>query len=216
MGTDTAVYPGVMTDYKFHAECENGSVTVTDQREESPDAQIPSTNVQNYRFDDGLVVAKPSCHSPSSWGPRQTIRWSDRRSPTGQLILGSGGNEHATDCRNGRATPPWTAVTAMTRFATPHSCAAGIVDTMIGGIGNDTYVVTRANDVIVEQLNAGVDVVSTNLAPTCCPAMWTIHGRGHDRLRGHRQRAGQHVQRLQEGRAPSTAATAPIPPSSTG
>jgi Ca2+-binding RTX toxin-like protein len=40
---------------------------------------------------------------------------------------------------------------------------------MIGGAGNDTYVVTRANDVIVEQLNAGTDVVSTNLSTYLLP-----------------------------------------------
>ena len=40
---------------------------------------------------------------------------------------------------------------------------------MTGGIGNDTYVVTRANDVIVEQLNAGTDVVRTNLGTYVLP-----------------------------------------------
>ncbi|GKS68043.1 hypothetical protein W03_00470 [Nitrosomonas sp. PY1] len=39
-------------------------------------------------------------------------------------------------------------------------------DTMLGGAGNDTYYVENAGDVVTEQSNAGIDLVSSNLSYT--------------------------------------------------
>lgn len=39
-------------------------------------------------------------------------------------------------------------------------------DTMIGGLGNDTYIVHNANDQVVEQFNAGIDLVKSKVSYT--------------------------------------------------
>lgn len=39
-------------------------------------------------------------------------------------------------------------------------------DTMIGGLGNDTYFVENAKDVVIEKLNEGTDIVSSNVTYT--------------------------------------------------
>ena len=39
-------------------------------------------------------------------------------------------------------------------------------DTMIGGLGNDTYFIENAKDVVIEKLNEGTDIVSSNVIYT--------------------------------------------------
>ena len=167
-GTNTAVYSGVMTDYSFTLNAD-GSVTVTDQREESPDGTDTVINVQNYRFDDGSVVTQAQLPFAVIMGTagNDTLTGSTIAN-AGQLILGLGGNDTLTAGTGGNTTLDGGDGDDTLRDAGA-AAAASIVDTMIGGIGNDTYVVTRANDAIVEQLDAGTDVVSTNLSTYLLP-----------------------------------------------
>ena len=68
---------------------------------------------------------------------------------------------------------------------------------MNGGAGNDIYVVTRANDVIIEQSNAGTDTVRTNRATYVLPDnVENFVYTGNAGITAHRQFAGQHLQRL--------------------
>jgi len=55
-GTDTGVYSGDRSDYSI-TENENGSYTVADLRDGSPDGTDTVYNVENFRFADGDVLA---------------------------------------------------------------------------------------------------------------------------------------------------------------
>ena len=81
---------------------------------------------------------------------------------SGQIILGLAGNDTLTAGIGGNTILDGADGNDTLRDAGA-AAAASLVDTMSGGAGDDTYVVARANDVIVEQTNAGTDTVRTNL-----------------------------------------------------
>jgi serralysin len=167
-GTNTAIYSGLITDYGFTLNA-NGSVTVTDLRANSPDGTDTDTNIQNYQFGNGAVLTQAQLPFAVITGTagNDTLTGSATAN-SGQLIQGLGGNDTLTAGTGGNTTLDGGDNDDTLRDAGV-AAAASIVDTMIGGAGNDTYVVTRANDVIVEQLNGGTDVVSTNLSAYLLP-----------------------------------------------
>jgi Ca2+-binding RTX toxin-like protein len=167
-GTNTATYSGIVTDYIFTLNA-NGSVTVADQRTDSSDGTDTDINIQNYQFGDGAVLTQAQLPFAVITGTagNDTLTGSATAN-SGQLILGLGGNDTLTAGTGGNTTLDGGDGDDTLRDA-GIAAVASIVDTMIGGAGNDTYVVTRANDVIVEQLNAGTDVVSTNLGTYVLP-----------------------------------------------
>ncbi|MBR0842131.1 VCBS domain-containing protein [Bradyrhizobium liaoningense] len=78
-------------------------------------------------------------------------------------ILGLGGDDTLTAGTGGNTTLDGGDGNDTLRDA-GRNALASIVDTMIGGAGNDTYIVTRANDVIIEQATGGTDTVRANLS----------------------------------------------------
>ncbi|MHA7772762.1 cadherin domain-containing protein [Roseibium sp. M-1] len=56
-GTDTAIYSGNWSDYDI-AQNEDGSYTITDLRSGAPDGVDTVSNVENFRFADGNVLAE--------------------------------------------------------------------------------------------------------------------------------------------------------------
>ena len=88
----------------------------------------------------------------------------------GQLILGLAGNDTLTAGTGGNTVLDGGDGNDTLRDAGA-AATATLVDTMSGGAVDDTYVVTRASDVI-EQPNAGTDTVRTNLRNVCYPLTW--------------------------------------------
>jgi Ca2+-binding RTX toxin-like protein len=86
----------------------------------------------------------------------------------GQIILGLAGNDTLTAGTGGNTVLDGGDGNDTLRDAGA-AAAASIVDTMSGGAGDDTYVVTRADDVIIEQPNGGTDTVRTNLRTYVLP-----------------------------------------------
>ena len=178
-GTNTAVYSGIFNDYSFTQNAD-GSVTVADLREGSPDGTDTDINIQNFQFGDGLVVTQAQLPFAVIMGTagNDTLTGSAVAN-SGQIILGLAGNDTLTAGTGGNTVLDGGDGNDTLRDAGA-AAAASIVDTMIGGAGDDTYVVTRANDVIVEQPNGGTDTVRTNLSTYVLP-----NQRGEPRLHGH-------------------------------
>lgn len=167
-GTNTAVYSGTTIDYSFILNTD-GSVTVADLRAGSPDGTDTDINIQNYRFGDGLVLTQAMLPFAVVTGTAgNDVLTGSAAANFGQLILGLGGNDTLTAGAGGNNTLDGGDGNDTLRDAGA-AAAASIVDTMIGGAGNDTYVVTRANDIIVEQLDAGTDTVRTSIGSYLLP-----------------------------------------------
>jgi len=162
-GTNTAGYSALVSNYNFTLNAD-GSVIVADQRAGSPDGTDTDINIQNYRFGDGVVVAKAQLPFAVIMGTAgsDTLTGSAVVPSSGQLIVGLAGNDTLTAGTRGNTTLDGGDGNDTLRDAGT-AAVASIVDTMIGGAGNDTYVVTRASDVVVEQLNGGTDTVRTSL-----------------------------------------------------
>ena len=80
---------------------------------------------------------------------------------------------------------------------------------MIGGLGNDTYVVDNVGDVVTEALNEGTDTVQSsvsfalgaNVENLTLTGSANINGTGNgDRQRHHRQQRQQHPRRWRRRR----------------
>ena len=82
---------------------------------------------------------------------------------------------------------------------------------MIGGLGNDTYVVDNAGDVVTEALNEGTDTVQSSVSYTLganvenltLTGSADINGTGNGaRQRHHRQQRQQHARRRRAAPTP--------------
>jgi Ca2+-binding RTX toxin-like protein len=162
-GTNTVVYSGKTSDYSFTSNAD-GSVTIADVRNGSPDGTDTDIGIQSYRFGDGVVLAQnllPFATITGSIGNDVMIGSAIPHS--GQTILGLDGADTLTAGTGGNTTLDGGAGGDTLKDAGAAASAA-IVDTLIGGLGNDTYMVTRSNDIVVEQLNGGTDTVRTTLS----------------------------------------------------
>jgi Ca2+-binding RTX toxin-like protein len=168
-GTNTASYSGLVTDYVFTLNA-NGSVIVADLRAGSPDGTDTDTNIQSYQFGNGVVLTQAQLPFAVITGTagNDILTGSAVVATSGQLILGLAGNDTLTAGTGGNTTLDGGDGNDTLRDAGT-AAAASIVDTMIGGAGNDTYVVTRANDVVTEQPDAGIDTVRTNRSTYVLP-----------------------------------------------
>ena len=168
-GTNTAVYSGDPSSYSFTLNAD-GSVIVTEISDGSPDGTDTDINIQNFQFGDGSVVAKAQLPFSAIMGTagNDTLTNSTVIPSTGQTLFGLAGNDTLTAGAGGNSVLDGGDGNDTLTDAGA-AAPASIVDTMIGGAGDDTYVVTRANDVIVEQLNGGTDTVRTNLAAFVLP-----------------------------------------------
>jgi Ca2+-binding RTX toxin-like protein len=167
-GTNTAVYSGIVSNYSFTLNAD-GSVTVADLRTGSPDGTDTDINIQDYQFGDGLVLTQAQLAFAVIAGTAgNDILTGSAIANSGQIILGLAGNDALTAGTGGNTVLDGGVGNDTLRDAGA-AAAVSIVDTMYGGAGNDTYVVTRANDVIVEQPNAGTDTVRTNLSTYLLP-----------------------------------------------
>ena len=161
-GTNTAVYSGIVNNYSYTQNAD-GIVTVADLRAGAPDGTDTDINIQNYQFGDGLVLTQAQLAFSVVMGtPGNDVLTGSAIANSGQIILGLAGNDTLTAGIGGNTILDGADGNDTLRDAGA-AAAASLVDTMSGGAGDDTYVVTRANDVIIEQTNAGTDTVRTNL-----------------------------------------------------
>ena len=166
-GVNTAVYSGTVANYSF-ALAANGSITVTDLRAGSPDGTDTDVNIQSYQFGDGLVLTQAQLAFAVITGTlgNDTLTGSSTLN-SGQIIRGLAGDDILTAGAGGNTVLDGSDGNDTLRDAS--TAAASLVDTMVGGAGNDTYFVTRANSVVIEQAYAGTDTVRTNRSTYVLP-----------------------------------------------
>ena len=168
-GTNTAVYSGLVNNYTYTLN-PDGSVIVADTRAGSPDGTDTDINIQDYQFGDGLVLTQAQLAFAVITGTAgNDVLVGSNIANAGQIIQGLGGNDTLTAGTGGNTILDGGDGNDTLRDAGA-AAAASIVDTMYGGTGNDTFIVTRANDIIVEQANGGTDTVRTNLSTYVLPA----------------------------------------------
>jgi Ca2+-binding RTX toxin-like protein len=170
-GTNTAVYSGLATDYTFSLDTATGIVVVKDNRTTgTTDGTDTDVNIQKLQFGDGLVLTKEQLGylaSAVTLTPNNDTYAATNTATTNQLIFALAGNDTVTaglgntiiDGADGNDT----------LYDNTTAAAAASVDTLAGGAGDDTYIVRKANDIVIEVAGNGTDTVQTNLATYTLP-----------------------------------------------
>jgi Ca2+-binding RTX toxin-like protein len=161
-GANTAVFSGLVSDYAFTIA--NAIVTAKDLRAGAPDGTDTDIKIQNYQFSDGLLLAQAQLAYAIWKGTAGNDVWTGSNvANAGQIAMGLAGDDTLTAGTGGN-TVLFGGDGADILKDAGSGAAATLVDTMEGGAGNDLYVVTRANDVIIEKADAGTDTVQTGLS----------------------------------------------------
>ena len=156
-GLNTAVYTGLRSNYSLTSNAD-GSVTVFDTRSGSPDGTDTNVNIGYYRFADGQVVPLAQllgAGTVSGTSAGNTLI----STVAGQIILGLAGSDMLTA---GAADQTLNGGNG-NDVLNDGGIGIGGISTLIGGAGNDTFVTTKANDIIIEQINSGTDTIRTSL-----------------------------------------------------
>lgn len=164
-GANRVVFSGLATDYSFTQNAD-GSIKVVDLRAGSPDGTDLDINIQTFQFSNGQVLTAAQLPYPVWTGTAGNDVWTG--SPVvnaGQSAYGLAGNDTLTAGTGGKTYIDGG--DGADRLADAAAAAATIVDTLVGGAGNDTYVISRASTIVVEQADpalGGIDTVRTSLA----------------------------------------------------
>jgi Ca2+-binding RTX toxin-like protein len=156
-GVNTAVYSGLMSNYAITPNA-NGGVSLRDTRFGSPDGTDTDSNIQYFRFSDGLIV---SLAQLTGTGVTTGTSGADILTSVaaGQIILGLAGNDVLTAGAADQTLDGGAGADTLN----DGGASVGGVTTMVGGAGNDAYIATKASDVIVELAGAGADTIQTTL-----------------------------------------------------
>jgi Ca2+-binding RTX toxin-like protein len=165
-GTDTAMFSGQFAKYTATTN-PDGSVTLIDTRAGSPDGTTTFRNVEFFDFSDGLVLTAAQLGGSTASAPTIVNGTSGNdvltSSVPGAIISGLAGNDTLT-----AGAPNQTLDGGAGADILNDNGFAGI--TLLGGAGNDTYIVSNAGTIVTELPNNGTDTVQTTLPSYLLPA----------------------------------------------
>jgi Ca2+-binding RTX toxin-like protein len=166
-GTDTAVFTGLFNRYRVTPNAD-GSLAIADLRSGAPDGTDTLKNFEFYRFSDGLVLTTAQL-TGSAVAPTLTGTAGNDilvGTAANQLILGLGGDDRLTAAFADQALDGGGGNDILNDGGT----SVGGVTSMVGGSGGDTFIVTKATDVVTEIAGGGTDQVQTTLASYILPS----------------------------------------------
>jgi VCBS repeat-containing protein len=154
-GTDTAVFSGQLGQY-IRTTNSDGSITLADTRSGTPNGTTTFSNIEMFRFSDGLVMTAAQLAAAVLVNGTGSSDNLTSTSP-GAIINGLGGADTLTAGASNQTLNGGAGADILR-----DNGQSGI--TLIGGTGNDTFVVTNAETVINEDPSAGTDTVQTALS----------------------------------------------------
>jgi Ca2+-binding RTX toxin-like protein len=160
-GTNVLKLTGLYENYRITLNAD-GSDTIVDRRTGTPDGTDIVHNFQSFQFADGLVLT-----AAQLTGAGVVLGTSSAdvltSALTGEVILGLAGNDTLTAGAANQVLDGGSGADIL-----KDNGFAGV--TLIGGPGNDTYLVSNASTTIIELPNNGTDTVQTTLSSYQLPA----------------------------------------------
>ncbi|MGJ4949680.1 hypothetical protein [Bradyrhizobium sp. HKCCYLS20291] len=160
-GTDTIDFSGTFNQYSIVNNAD-GSVTFVDKRAGSPDGTLTAIAVSFFDFSDGLVLTASQLATTAL-----TINGTAgadvlTTSTPSALVQGLGGNDMLTAGANGQILDGGAGADTLN-----DNGLFGV--TLVGGAGNDTYIVHSASTIVTELSNNGTDTIQTTLNDYALP-----------------------------------------------
>jgi len=163
VGTDTMVLTGLVSDYRFTANAD-GSLSTADLRSGAPDGSDIARNIEFVRFGDGLTVTRDQLgYSVVTGTAGNDTLTGNTTVAVNQTILGLAGNDTLTAGLGNTILDGGEGNDRLSDGAGPGQA------TLAGGVGDDTYIVSRTTTVVSEGTGAGTDTVRTALASFVLP-----------------------------------------------
>jgi len=165
-GTDTAIFTGQLARYTV-VNNPDGSITLTDTRAGSPDGTDTFIGFSLFQFSDGAVFSAAQLGGGTTGSPTAVNGTSGNDVLTstvqGAIISGLAGNDTLTA---GAASQVLDGAAGADTLNDNGQSGT----TLLGGAGNDTYIVGNPGTIVTELTNNGTDTIQTALASYQLPA----------------------------------------------
>jgi Ca2+-binding RTX toxin-like protein len=162
IGTDTALLSGLLTDYTYEASGTGIKITDKTAGRDGADNDI---NIERFQFSDGLTMTQSqllAVYNTVTLTTGNDIYAATNT--TNLLVYALAGNDTLTATTTANIITVFDGAAGDDTFQDTAAATAQGAVIMSGGDGNDTYIVSKARDLVQEMANGGSDTVRTALA----------------------------------------------------